>query len=144
MILIVIKIYLVLLFIQTLIRVINRNTKSSYLSCGLVMYCGDKPANLLKIALLLKYNEARGNHATGISINDIVYKDAISVSQFLGDYNGLFLQQGDQEWNNYTILAHARQASSGSKDRGDLAHPHAVYSHENANNPVLIGSNATL
>jgi hypothetical protein len=136
-----IYIYLAYLIVSTAINILRKRTKFYTLGCGLVGYCGDKPPDLFKIALLLKYNEKRGEHATGICIDDHVWKDAVPVSTFLKSHNFVF-NLPPETYRNNAILAHARQASVGSRDKKDLAHPHAVYldvENVKSKKPILIG-----
>jgi hypothetical protein len=131
----IIKLILLLNIIMLSIKILTKNTNFYTLNCGLIGYCGATPPNLLKIALLIKYNEKRGEHATGILFNNKITKDLGSASLFLANYNDLFIDHTEKLLNN-TIIAHTRQASVGSKDNINLAHPHEV---EN-NSCILYGA----
>jgi hypothetical protein len=130
-------IYLVYLIIGTAINIFKRRTKFNVLGCGLVGYCGDRPADFMRLALLMKWNQNRGSDAAGVAIDDKIYKDAISAESFLRGYNFLF-NNVPQKMKNFTFLGHDRQASSGSAKKKELAHPHGIM-HEGFTNPVLIG-----
>jgi RNAse (barnase) inhibitor barstar len=115
----IIKVYLLLLFIDSLYRVLSKQ-KITSLSCGLTAYCGDKPANLDWIKLLMIYNTTRGVHATGISINDAVVKDTKAAFDFIAESATTFIYDQNKQ---FTILGHDRSASSGPRESKELAHP---------------------
>lgn len=98
--------------------------RNGILACGLVGYCGTEPANPWKIRMLQLYNLKRGEHATGIYIGDEVFKDAIPADKFLADRGDVY--DLIPEAKNFTIIGHDRQASVGSRDKAELAHPYDV------------------
>lgn len=90
--------------------------------CGIVSYCGSKPANPLYIHMMMMYNEERGGDGTGWAINNQIKKDTDKVPKFLKD-NPIIVSATD---TNYTIIAHARKKSSGYADK-ENAHPFGIY-----------------
>lgn len=114
---------------------------SNALYCGLVGYCGDRPADPDKIRLLQLYNVSRGEHATGISIDNEIFKDAIPATQFLAKRRDVYDLIPSAKI--FTIIGHNRQASSGSKDKSELAHPF-LEEKEDGKGSMILAHNGTI
>lgn len=100
------------------------NTKLNVLSCGLFCYVGKEPANPEKLKILGLYNLSRGEHATGVCIDDVVTKDVVNIREFLVKHTEVF-NFSDYEIVNNTFLGHCRQATAYySKEKLAFAHPH--------------------
>lgn len=117
----------------------------SRLNCGIVAFCGDVPANPEYIKLLLLYNEERGKDSTGWCVNDVITKDTEPAKKFLQD-NILTISP---EHENYSVVAHVRNGTSGTKRDKDLAHPFGMCKEapkpgENKPYDVVLVMNGTL
>ncbi len=66
---ILIKLWLIGMFIMTFVNVFRRSYKHGALGCGLVGYCGSTPADPEKLRMLLLYNQERGEDGTGWAVN---------------------------------------------------------------------------
>lgn len=141
-----IKISLLILFYNVfspfLFKLLGLKVDLRRMNCGLVGYCGAVPANPFIIKMLLMYNEKRGEDATGWAVNNEITKDTKKVSEFL-QKNKLETNETDE---NYTIIAHARQGSSGSKINKKLAHPFGMYKNgvEKEKYDIILAMNGTL
>jgi hypothetical protein len=110
--------------------------------CGIVGYCGEVPADPNILKLLLLYNMDRGEDSTGWVINNKINKDTIKVSEFLRK-NALVISEDNE---NYTIICHARKASSGARYNKELAHPFGMYkdSTEKERYDLVLAMNGTM
>ncbi len=113
------KYLLTLLFISSFYNFIF-GKKSNILTCGLVAYCGNKPVNFEWIKILMLYNMSRGTHASGFCINNEVIKNTVPASKLIATYAEDFKYTQNTQ---FTVIAHDRQASQGSKENKNLAHP---------------------
>src|SRR5882757_9456415 len=91
--------------------------------CGLIGFSGADIVDEYKLKLIMLYNMSRGNHASGISINNRITKEAMAMDSFLAKWILKF-----SPTPTTTIIAHTRQASTGidSKDPKN-AHPFGIY-----------------
>lgn len=130
---------LILFFIQSVINFIllKRGKRPNVLSCGLWCYSGTEPADPWKMRVLALYNMARGDHATGLCIDDEVVKEVTSAKDFLASNPELF-DFKELSKKNFTVLGHCRQASGQyAKDNKDFAHPHAIKKADTDKKPFL-------
>lgn len=111
---------------------------SNVLGCGLIGYCGSKPADPWKLRMLFLYNLKRGSDATGIFIDNVIYKEASPASKFLADH---FDQFENTPTKNFVVIGHDRNTSSGGK-AAELAHPHGV--KENDTYKLVLAHNGTI
>lgn len=117
----------IFLLIYTIILLINyiRKPKYNILCCGLWCYVGDEPADPMKMKILALYNLSRGDHATGICINNAIVKDTQNAKEFLKEHGSLL--DLSPEMTNFTILGHCRQATAAyDKTNKNFAHPHKI------------------
>lgn len=123
-------------------RFFNIKLKPAYLSCGLVGYCGDTPADPTIIKILLMYNMERGEDSTGWAVNNKITKATDKVTLFIRN-NPLVITPED---SNYTVIAHARKTSSGARYNKELAHPFGMYkgSTEKEQYDLILAMNGTL
>lgn len=106
--------------------------------CGLVGYVGDKPADINAIKILGMYNTTRGTDSCGISINNKVTKGVDKVANFSNFIENFNLGTSSSH-NNYTILAHTRNASQkNTKDDAECAHPFEIKNKRGKT--ILIGA----
>lgn len=114
----------------------------SQLSCGIVAYCGSVPADPNIIRMLMMFNMERGEDGTGWAVNNVVTKDTDKVSRFISKHP-LIITEGDE---NFTLVAHARKASSGSKLNKELVHPFGIYKGgvEKERPDLILAMNGTL
>ena len=111
-------------FVQLVLKKFFKlKSNSSALFCGITAYCGSEPANPNIIKMIMMYNEERGEDSTGWAVNNVITKDTEKVKKFITQHE---LVTSDED-ENYTIVAHARKASSGHKYSKELAHPFGVY-----------------
>jgi predicted glutamine amidotransferase len=97
-------------------------SQNNYLFCGLIGYSGANKADPMIIKILMMYNIERGKDASGICIDNKIYKVAESAEKFLskGVLNTNFN-------NTSTVIAHTRQGSVGIAKIAKNAHPFATY-----------------
>lgn len=119
----VLKVFITLFVLGAMLNLLKK--RHGILACGLIGYCGGKPADPWILRLLFLYNLKRGEHATGISIDGTIFKATVPANKFLAEQHQLFNSVADTK-SNFTIIGHDRQASSGSKDKLELAHPHGI------------------
>lgn len=114
----------------------------SQLSCGIVAYCGSVPADANIIRMLMMFNMERGEDGTGWAVNNVVTKDTDKVSRFISKHPLAITPQDE----NFTLVAHARKASSGSKLNKELVHPFAIYKGgvEKERPDLILAMNGTL
>lgn len=117
-------------FVNYLFEIVKKRlglkTDKSFLFCGISAFCGSVPANPEMIKMIMLYNEERGEDGTGWAVNNEIKKDTEKVKKFI-QQNKLVISEQDE---NYTIIAHARKSSSGTKFNKELAHPFGVYKDE--------------
>lgn len=130
------------IILPVLIKVLHIPLKINILSCGLVGYCGETPADPNILRVLLMYNMDRGEDSTGWAINNIITKDTKKVSEFLAQ-NQLTISQDDE---NFSVICHARKSSSGAKHNKALAHPFGMYrgGDEKERYDLILAMNGTL
>lgn len=116
--------------------------KKDVLGCGLVGYCGAKPADPAWIKLIMFYNMDRGKDSTGWAVNNKIQKDTETVAKFIQNHS-LDISEDNE---NYTIIAHARASSSGTKMNKELAHPFGMYKGgiEKDKYDLILAMNGTL
>lgn len=113
--------------------------KGSILSCGIFCYVGDKPADPEKLKILALYNITRGDHATGVCIDNQIIKELSNAREFLASNYELFSLIND-ELSNFSILGHCRQATAMyAKDNVKFAHPHAMFKNPTDDTPSFFG-----
>lgn len=139
--LIVVKVSMFIICWNILMSFLNKG-RSNYLFCGMVGYCGDKPADANLLKLMLIYNQERGEDSTGFAINNQITKDTEKVLKFLTK-NEIVTSEADE---NYTFIAHARKRSSGSAHMKELAHPFGMYKDgvEKPKYDLVLAMNGTL
>lgn len=143
---IVLKISLLFLlynvFSPFLFKLFGLKVSTSAMNCGLIGYCGAVPANPADIKMLMMFNMERGTDGTGWAINNVITKDTERVSKFLSQHP-LEISKDDA---NYTIIAHARNTSSGYKTSKTLVHPFGIYKggQEKENYDLILAMNGTL
>lgn len=114
---------LLIIFIQQLFVYINK-IKPTVLCCGLWCFVGKEKPDPWKMKILALYNQVRGDHSTGICIDDEIIKQLIPAKDFVAKENEIFNLLAF-DLNNNTVLGHCRQATAWySKDNLDFAHPH--------------------
>jgi len=118
------------------------NIDRSILSCGITAYSGSKPADPDKIKMIMMYNQERGEDSTGWAVNNKIIKDTEKVMKFI-QKNPLIITPED---DNFTIVAHARKASSGLRYSKELAHPFGIYENdtEKEDYDLILAMNGTL
>lgn len=123
----------IILYILGLIQILNYfylKPKRNVLYCGLWCYVGNEPADPFKMKILAMYNLARGEHATGVCVNNVVAKSTKKATDFLKDNHKLL--DVSTTADNFTILGHCRQATAHyDKLNVDFAHPHKINLHDN-------------
>jgi len=116
---------------------LKRGKKFNTLFCGLWCYCGTEPADGWKMRILALYNMARGDHATGMCIEDEILKETIDAKEFLVKNGEMFNFQVLSK-KNFAVLGHCRQATAMySKESKEFAHPHSFKKTEDAKRPFL-------
>lgn len=130
--------YLLLQFIYYVIK----RPKVNILSCGLFCHIGSDKPDMLKLVILALYNQSRGDHATGLVINNKIYKDTIKASEFFAKKNEI-LSSFDNPLKNKTILGHCR-ASSVYNTRSYVSHAHPHESDDHDGNKVVLIHNGTI
>lgn len=116
--------------------------KTNSLFCGIVGYSGSVPAKPEWIKMIMMYNEERGEDTTGWAVNNKITKNSDKVSKFITE-NSLTTTPQDE---NFTIVAHARKASSGARFSKELAHPFGVYENDTEKDKydLILAMNGTL
>lgn len=113
--------------------------KKSILGCGIFCYVGDRPADPEKLKILALYNITRGDHATGICIDNQIIKELSNAREFLANNYDLFSLIND-ELSNFAVLGHCRQATAMyAKDNVKFAHPHAMFKNPTDDTPSFFG-----
>jgi glucosamine 6-phosphate synthetase-like amidotransferase/phosphosugar isomerase protein len=137
----IIKIILISLFIHLYLN--YRYGNNGVLACGLFAFSGkedlteaQKKEVMLKLKILGLYNQSRGEHSCGISIDDIVYKGAGVGKAKWSEY--ITKQQLDTPQEHNTILGHTRKATTGLHTE-ENAHPFELYDSESATEYNMIG-----
>lgn len=130
------------LFMPYVLKLFNLKVDLAKVFCGMVGFCGDKPADASLLKLMLIFNQERGEDSTGWAINNEIVKDTESVKKFLTKNNIEFSATDE----NFTFIAHARKASSGGKFVKELAHPFGVYKDgvEKDRFDLILAMNGTL
>lgn len=130
------------IFLPLLLKSFGFKVNFNTLRCGMVGYCGDVPADPNIIKLLLMFNQSRGEDSTGWAINNKITKDTDKASLFLTK-NKLTITPEDV---NYSVICHARRASSGGKYVKELAHPFGMYKDavEKERYDLILAMNGTL
>lgn len=103
--------------------------------CGIFGYVGKKEPNVTKIKILGLYNQARGEDACGIFINNRVIHGNDSKKTWKKFIEGTYLETPTE---NFTILAHTRKASSGGTDH-KFTHPYEIFTNRRQKHPKLVG-----
>lgn len=117
------SIILGLLFIHTLIHFLTKH-KSNVLTCGLFCYCGKETSDPFKMRILAIFNQSRGDHSTGICIDDVIIKDTVPAKEFLLKHSETFNYR-NYALANTSMLGHCRLATFAfDKHRIAYAHPH--------------------
>lgn len=131
---------ILILFVITLVNFITylRTRKMpNALFCGLWCYVGDTVAVAWRLKILALYNQARGDHATGVCIDGHVFKEVTDAKAFLYKHYDIF-EFDKYQFQNFAVLGHCRQATSAySKDNLLFAHPHAVKRAPDDKDPFL-------
>lgn len=122
--------------------ILKRKVESSCLFCGICAYNGGVPADPNFIKMIMMFNMERGEDGTGWAVNNIVKKDTEKVSKFI-QQNKLITSPEDE---NFTIIAHARKSSSGTKNNKELVHPFSIYKNnvEKAKPDLILAMNGTM
>jgi hypothetical protein len=131
------------IILPPVMRLLGYKVNKQVSFCGLIGYCGSVPADPGLIKMLMVYNQDRGEDSTGWAINNEIVKDTEKVMKFITKYR---LETSDDD-ENYTIIAHARKASSGARHKKDLAHPFGIRANENDNDSpynLILAMNGTL
>lgn len=117
-------VFLVFHFLRLLIATLRGEIiRGEVLGCGLMAYSSNKLVDEFKFKLGLLYNKERGTHATGISIDHRITKEARTVDAFLAKWIFTF-----SNYYTTTVIGHTRQASAGIAAKDDSnAHPFAIY-----------------
>lgn len=119
----ILNILLVYYTINSILAILLK-TKFDCLSCGLFCYVGKETADPWKLKILALYNQSRGEHSTGVCVDDVVIKDTITAKEFLVK-SGEAFNFHKYEIKNHVFLGHCRQATHMfSKDNVNYAHPH--------------------
>lgn len=120
---IILNLILASLLIQQFILFITK-TKPNGLACGLWCYCGKELSESYKLRILALFNQIRGDHSTGICVDDTVIKDTVPAKEFLVKQI-LAFNYSNYDISNKVVLGHCRQATYAfSRDKLDYAHPH--------------------
>lgn len=130
-------------FLPPIMRLFGYKVNKRVFYCGLTGYCGNVPADPALIKMLMMYNQERGEDSTGWAVNNNIVKDTEKVMKFITKFQ-LEVKDTDE---NFTIVAHARKASSGAKHKKELAHPFGVRENEDQiDSPynLILAMNGTL
>lgn len=88
--------------------------------CGIFGYVGSKAPDISKIKILGLYNQSRGEHSCGLSLDGVVKKGVIDEKLFS---NFIAEHYFPKPKNDFTVIGHTRQASGGTAHTAENAHP---------------------
>lgn len=130
------------LVLPYLMKLFGFKVDKSRLSCGIIGYSGNRPADPNILKLMMMFNMERGEDGTGWAINNKIEKDTEKVSKFLSTHS-MDISPDDE---NFTIIAHARKSSSGTKTNKELVHPFGIYKNgvEKERLDLILAMNGTL
>ena len=92
--------------------------------CGLFGYTGTKPPDLNIIKILGLYNQSRGEHSCGISIDGEI-KKGIDDKKLFGHFIVENILQKPKL--DFTVIGHTRSATSGTTHSAENAHPFLIH-----------------
>lgn len=133
-----ITLIITILFLQQFLMYLT-GAKPGVLCCGIWCYNGNTPPDSWKLKILSLYNQSRGDHATGICIDNEIVKETTNAREFIAA-NAEFFDLINEEMSNYSILGHCRQATASyAKDNINFAHPHSILKNATDETPFLFG-----
>lgn len=89
--------------------------------CGIFGYCGSVPADLQKMKILGIFNESRGKHSCGISINKKI-RWGVNKKSLFKDFIIDTPLSYTRNQRDFTVLGHTRQSTYGAHSQS-MAHP---------------------
>lgn len=90
--------------------------------CGIFGYTGSKPPDMNVIKILGLYNESRGEHSCGLSVDGVITKGVGEQKHFSYLISDVYF---DRPKNDFTVIGHTRNAT-GTAHTAENAHPFLI------------------